>query len=349
MALVAGAMLALACSDDVDRTSAAGGAGGTGATGSGTSTGTTTGTGTGGTGGVDSGLSFAERCAGPEVLACWGFDTAAETEQYLGDSGFSPPEFDDVVFAEGGGSIHMRVLEGSDPYTSGDARLSFPPGVGVGETLYMQWRQRFSASFIQTEYDANGWKQLIINENGQSGCSDSEIVVTNAGEARDYPIVYHACNIFHSPVENPVDGNQWEHDLQPGGDNHCFYTWIEDGLDFLEPSDDVDGLACIGYDPDMWMTFQLAVHIGSWCYGIEYEQCPEDSRFELWVTKEGSPPVHVIDWPVALRVTSDPSSTVYDSVTLTPYNTNKNPAQSHPPAELWYDSVIVSKARIAEP
>ena len=222
VAVVGGAFLALSCGDDVDRTST-GGAGGTTTTGGGTPTGTATGTatgtgGTGGTGGVETGLSFAERCAGAEVLACWGFDTAAETDPYLHDSGFSPPEFDNVVFAEGGGSIHMRVEQGSDAYTSGHANLEFPPGVGVGETLYLQWRQRFSASFIETEYDANGWKQLIIHENDTAGCSDSEIVVTNSSESRDYPIVYHACNIFHSPVENPVDGDIWEHNLQPGGD-----------------------------------------------------------------------------------------------------------------------------------
>ncbi len=303
-----------------------------------------------GQGGVASGLSFAERCSEAGVLACYGFDSAGETDPYLHDSGFSAPAFDDVMFAEGGGAIHMLVEPGSSADSSGSAVLDFAPGVGVGETLYLQWRQRFSPDFIDTVYDANGWKQLLIHENtSTAGCSDSEIVVTNNGEARDFPIVYHACNIFHSPVENPVDGDQWEHDLQPGGDNRCLYTWMEDGLDFLEPSDDVDELACIGYEPDQWMTFQLAVHLNSWCYETPYEQCPEDSHLELWVTKEGTPPVKVLDWPIALRVTTDPSSTFYDSVQLTPYNTNKDSAQSHPSAELWYDSVVISTARIGEP
>ncbi|MBW2523202.1 MAG: hypothetical protein JRI23_03465, partial [Deltaproteobacteria bacterium] len=290
----------LGCGDgDVDRTSPTAGSGGTAGVGGTAGSGGTTGTGgTAGAGGVASGVPFAERCASPGVIACWGFDTPQDTDPYLRDSGFSAPAYDGQTYAEGGGAIHMRVEPGSAADSSGSAVLDFSPGVGPGETLYLQWRQRFSASFIDTVYDANGWKQLLIHENtATSGCSDSEIVVTNKQENRDFPIVYHACNIFHSPVENPVDGDIWEHDLQPGGDNRCLYSWMEDGLDFVEPTDDVDELACIGYAPDQWMTFQLAVHIASWCTATSYEQCPQDSRFELWVTQEGGPTIEVIDWP----------------------------------------------------
>lgn len=327
------------------------GSGPSGAGGSGTGTGTaSTSSGQGASGGVPSQVPFAERCAAPEVIGCWGFDTAAETDPYLVASGLTPPAFDAVTFAEGAGSIHMQVLPGSDADTSGQANLDFTSGVAPGETLYLQWRQRFSTDFIGTTYDANGWKQLLVHENtSTAGCSDSEIVVTNQGEDRDFPIPYHACNVFHSPVENPVNGNIYEFDLQPGGDSRCLYSWMENNLDFTEPSDDVDEVACIGYLPDQWMTFQLAVHLTSWCYQIPYDQCPEDSRIELWVSYEGQLPNHVIDWPIAFLSTSDPATTAYDSVQLTPYNTNKNPAQSHPPAELWYDSVIASKARIPDP
>ena len=37
------------------------------------------------------------------------------------------------------------------------------------------------------------------------------------------------------------------------------------------------------------------------------------------------------------------------SVQLTPYDANKSASQSLPAAELWYDSVIVSRARIGDP
>ena len=322
----------------------------TGASGTGGSTSASSSSGSGASAGAPSGVSFEERCASAEVLACFGFDSEAETTPYLSDSGFSPPAFDGATYAEGAGAIHMLVEAGSPADTSGSAVLDFPEGVGVGETLYVQWRQRFSASFIETAYAANGWKQLLIHENtSTAGCSDSEIVVTNQGEDRDFPIVYHACNIFHSPVENPVDGDIYEHDLQPGGPTRCRYSWMEQGLDFVEPSDDVDETACIGYAADQWMTFQVVVHLNAWCYQTAYDSCPEDSRIELWVTPEGGQRSVVIDWPIAFTTTTDPATTRYDSLQLTPYNTNKDPAQSHPPAELWYDSVIVSRAPIADP
>jgi hypothetical protein len=97
------------------------------------------------------------------------------------------------------------------------------------------------------------------------------------------------------------------------------------------------------------MTFQVAVHLAAWCTTMAYEDCPEDSRIQLWVANEGEPSRLVIDWPIAFITTTDPATTRYDSVQLTPYNTNKNPGQAHPPGAVWYDSLIVSKARIPDP
>jgi hypothetical protein len=344
---VAIAVLLLGCSDSEpsEGTDSAGGAASTSSSGSGA------GSSSSGNGGAPpTGVSFDERCADPNVIACFGFDDSAETNAVLSASGHAAPVHDAATYAEGSGAIHMQVLEGSGADSSGSATLDFGSAVGVGETLYVQWRQRFSASFIDTVYEANGWKQILVHENtSTAGCSDSEIVVTNQGESRDFPIAYHACNVFHSPRENPVDGNQYEFDLQPGGDSRCLYSWMENNLDFLEPSDDVDEVACIGYRPDEWMTFQLAVHVNAWCTSLPYDSCPEDSRLQLWVSYQGESPRLVIDWPIALYTSTDPNTTAYDSVQLTPYNTNKDPNQSHEPAELWYDSVIVSRARIADP
>jgi hypothetical protein len=341
------AVAAIACSDDASSSDSSGAGASTGV-GAGNSTSSSSGAGA--SGGVPSGVSFEERCGAPEVMACYAFDASNDVAAVVNDSGFSAPAFDGAMFAEGGGALQMDVVEGSGPDTSGSATLPFDGTVGVGETLYLQWRQRFSASFIDEAYDANGWKQLIIHENtSTAGCSDSEIVVTNDGESRDFPIVYHACNVFHAPRENPVDGNQFEFDLQPGGDTRCLYSWIENSLDFTEPSDDVDEVACIAYHPDEWMTFQVGVHLNEWCTSMPYDQCPPNSRIQLWVAREGEPSVLVIDWPIAFYSSTDPASTAYDSVQLTPYNTNKNPGQSHAPAEVWYDSVIISKARIADP
>lgn len=307
------------------------------------------GTAGGGAGGPGGGATWDERCSAPDVIACFGFDSAGETDPYLSDSGFSPPQFDGAMFAEGTGAVKMRVEPGSGPDTSGSFVLDFSPGIGVGETLYVQWRQRFDEAFLTSDFGGAGWKQMLVHENtSTAGCSDSEVVV-NARYGDNFPVVYHACNIFHAPVENPVDGNVYEFDLQPGGDNRCLYSWLEQGLDHLEPTDDVDELACVGYLPDQWLTFQLAVHLNEWCTMSDYDACPENSRLELWVTTEEGVTTQTLDWPIALRTTTDPATTRYDSLQFTPYHTDKDPSIQHPAGELWYDSVVISRAPIASP
>lgn len=300
----------------------------------------------GGAGG-SKGRSFGERCADPSVIACFGFDTPAEAAKVLVDSGDSPPEFDGTWAADGAGSIHMRVLPGSGADTSGHASLDIPDVVGEGGSIYVQWRQRFSASFLAPEL--GGWKQVLLHENtSTAGCSDSEVVVVSYYDA-GFPSIYHACGIFQGLVENPVGGDPYEFNLQPGGDNRCLYSWLKTGIDYVEPTDDLAEMACVGYEPEQWMTFQIGVHLGKWCMAKDYADCPRDSRIELWITKEGMPPVHVFDWPLALRATTDPKTTRWGDVMLTPYATGKDPAKKHAPAELWYDSVVVSRSRVAEP
>lgn len=307
------------------------------------------GTGAGLVGGAPSGVSFDDRCADPLVIACYGFDSASETDPYLFDSGFSAPAFDGTMFAEGAGAVKMLVEAGSGPDSSGSFVLDFAPGIAPGETLFVQWRQRFNTAFLTSDFGGYGWKQMLVHENtSTAGCSPSEVVVTSR-YLDNFPIVYHACDIFHAPVENPVDGDIYEFNYQPGGDNRCLYSWLEDGIDHLEPTDDLDELACVGFLPDQWLTFQLAVHLVEWCTNADYESCPENSRLELTVTAEGGERIKTLDWPIALRTTTDPATTVYDSLQFTPYHTNKDPGVSHPTGELWYDSVIISRGPIADP
>jgi hypothetical protein len=116
------------------------------------------GTGAGLVGGASSGVSFEDRCADPLVIACYGFDSASETDPYLFDSGFSPPAFDGTMFAEGAGAVKMLVEAGSGPDSSGSFVLDFAPGIAPGETLYVQWRQRFNQAFLTSDFGGFGWK-----------------------------------------------------------------------------------------------------------------------------------------------------------------------------------------------
>jgi hypothetical protein len=48
-------------------------------------------------------------------------------------------------------------------------------------------------------------------------------------------------------------------------------------------------------------------------------------------------------------VNPDPANEKCGKVWLLPYNTNKDPASSYPVAYTWYDELLISRNRIADP
>jgi hypothetical protein len=75
----------------------------------------------------------------------------------------------------------------------------------------------------------------------------------------------------------------------------------------------------------------------------------------LWVAREGQPSQLLVDWkpgvsgyfPLAAGPLADNQR--FGKVWLLPYMTNKNAAQVHPLAQTWYDEVIISTQKIADP
>jgi len=99
------------------------------------------------------------------------------------------------------------------------------------------------------------------------------------------------------------------------------------------------------------MTFQLHVKVGTWYKNDgKYHH---DSTVQLWVAEEGKPSKLIIDMSPERRtgydlVNLEPAAK-YGKVWLLPYNTNKDPRQEHPAAYTWYDELIISRNRIADP
>jgi hypothetical protein len=121
---------------------------------------------------------------------------------------------------------------------------------------------------------------------------------------------------------------------------------------------------CFGFQPDQWMTFQVHVKIGTWYQndGVYLH----DSTVQLWGAEEGEPSTLVIDLSpgdpacAAEQVSQPACHTGYDlantdpemkygKVWLLPYNTNKDGTVSYPTAFTWYDDLVISRARIADP
>lgn len=277
----------------------------------------------------DGGLApanFAIRCAGPGVIQCFGFDSQAEIAPHIA-CGAACPERDAAIAASGSGSLRMTIPSKSPADTSGAFRLNFTPGTthggadaaypvqfGEGEEFFVQWRQRFSQHFLETYYRRGaGWKQAIVGEGDRPGVRVSSCtqleIVVQNNFLRGYAQLYHSC----------------------GGKDGRYAGILED--------------AALDYVADEWMTFQLHVRIGSWYQNDRNYR--GDSLIELWVGREGETSRRVVSADYDLA--NENPAAKYGKIWLLPYHSRKDPTQVHPTAYTWYDELVISRRRIADP
>ena len=166
--------------------------------------------------------SFERRCADPAVVRCVSFDSADQVPDLSywavgsgqgkgpmgliknGESELLPVL--DCTVAVSGCALKFTIPSRSGSGTSGSwfANFSddFSVRFGEGEEFYVQWRQRFSAPFLDTYFQGGGWKQAIVGEGDRPGyapngkvvwaCTQLELVVQNS-YMRGYPQMYHSC------------------------------------------------------------------------------------------------------------------------------------------------------------
>lgn len=280
---------------------------------------------------------FYTRCHAPGVVRCFGFDTPQEIGPYtypVPDTS-RRPEVDVTTKASGTGSLRFTIPPRTGANTSGLFMFNFADDFslqfGEGDEFYIQWRQRFSSTLLNTVYEGGlGWKQLTLGEGDRTGfnapgCTQLELVVSNTNQ-------YGAAQMYHSC----------------GGKDGQFESLFQK--------------QAVRYLPDQWMTFKLHVKIGTW-YKNDYRYAA-DSTVQLWIAEEGRPSSLVIDLspePVYLFGIPIPGTASgydlannnplakYGKVLLTPYHTGKSEAQEHPPAYIWYDELILSTSDIADP
>jgi chitodextrinase len=307
---------------------------------------------------------FAARCAQPAVVKCVGFDTAADVSGgYGSNSGIFPssgnanvfPTLDAAVKASGPSALRFTVPSRSGADTSGAYFTNFSPDLSVqfGENsdFYVQWRQRFTPEFAATEYaGGGGWKQTIIGSGDQPGgilhfsCSDLEVVTVN-GYYRGFTQMYNSCS--GSASHGPYDGFEepfgaYDYKLQNARlSPYCLYSQTHTSPSTAFPPSG----NCFGHFPDEWMTFQVHIRTGP-RQGDEFV----GSLVELWIAREGQPSELAIRWgPYNLSAGSPGEGQKFGKVWLLPYNTGKDSSVAYPETYTWYDELIVSRERIADP
>jgi len=179
-------------------------------------------------------IAFADLCQQPSTIFCQDFD------QLPAESS----EASEGVFLNGGcaqaennphlacpeieaGTLKFTVPSNSGGGASGQYYIRFADhnggqSIGPGQEVFIQWKQRFSASFLNTHFEGGGgWKQGIVGAADEYSCSSNEIVLQNSYQ-RGFPEMYHAC------------GHSWGFETR---------VWAD-------------------YVPDEWMTFQIGLTHG---------------------------------------------------------------------------------------
>lgn len=285
------------------------------------------------------------------MVRCFGFDSAAEIIGNWGDNvGTLPndlgsrPDIDNKIRASGAGSLRFTIPSQTGANTSGSFFANFSRDLatqfGQGQEFFVQWRQRFERKMLRAFLGGGGWKLAIIGEGDQPGrqptssCTELEAVVSSDMRYMG-PTFYHSCGRFISL--DFYDGTQVR--LQRQGPPYCYY-----------PDDPQHG--CFRYVANEWMTFQVHLQIGRWN--------KPSSRIQLWAAREGRPSVMIYDsidaFPKGFTLFNNPGSgsdtnpgAKYGKIWLLPYNTNKDSSEMYPTTFTWYDELIVSTRKIADP
>jgi hypothetical protein len=271
-----------------------------------------------------------------------------------GTRDFSRATRDTSIKASGTSSLKFTVPANAAADSSGVYFTNFSNDLSVqfGENseFYVQWRQRFSPEYIGTKYaGGGGWKQAIIgtgdkgSQVGQvySSCSSLETVVQNTYHL-GFPQMYNSCSgsASHGPY-NPFSEpfGTYDFKLQNGRPApYCLYS--QSGTSYFAPTGN-----CFGYSANEWLAFQVRIKTGP-RVGNEWI----NSYVTLWIAREGQPSQLVINWgPYALSAGDPAENQRFGKVWLTPYDTGRSSAVTNPVAYTWYDELIISRNKIADP
>ena len=272
-----------------------------------------------------------------------------------GTSDYSRATRDTSVKASGNSSLRFTIPSNSGSDTSGAYFTNFSKDLSVqfdgNQEFFVQWRQRFSPELIATKYlGGGGFKSVIVGTGDQPGlpyssCWSLTLVVTNYLQ-NGFPTMYNSCS--GSASHGAYDGfyeaftnslGQADFKLQnarpaPG----CLYSGKVTG--YLPPNGN-----CFGFVANEWLTFQMHVKLGP-RVGDEFK----GSYITLWGAREGKASEPVIQWgPYNVSAGQPSANERYGKVWLLPYNTGKDPSEAHPTAYTWYDELIISRNKIADP
>lgn len=284
--------------------------------------------------------TFAQRCAAAGVLRCEGFDTDTPFA-YCSATGWSTPnclqsgssddninaQRDTAVKTSGASSLRFTAPPQASADTSGTWWGDLGANFGPGDTLYVQFRWRADAPFINTNYGGDGFKTVIFHQ-FQRSCAPLEITTVKYESHGSFPQAYTDCGGRPLYTNSGAGGAQSNSgDYKEQGDYPCAYP------SFTQ---------CAYFQPNVWHTFYYVLTFGTWGTATSqlraYVQFGDTAPMQQWLNIQN----------YAIFQDTGPGDR-FNRVSLTPYNTNRPGGTVFPQAQVWYDEFIVSTQPIAAP
>jgi hypothetical protein len=268
---------------------------------------------------------FSTRCTGPGVQVCVGFDATSDiASTYLKPDGQGVYRgvLDATNKASGASSLKFTIPGNSGANAAGQY-LRTTTGFGQNSSFYVQYRMRFSSTFLNTYFQpGNGWKTHIFY--GPASCGNVEITTRSYGGTNQFPIMYSQCG--QDNFSQSIGNGDY---LLQQGDYNCHYQG---------PRPDTE---CGRFRADEWMTFYYQVNIGQWGQ--------PNSTIKAWMGYEGQPLKQFVNMANHVLLYDSVATESYKNFSLTTYMTGKDSSQAHAPADVWYDEFIVSSQPIPAP
>lgn len=259
-------------------------------------------------------------------------------------------------------------------------------GVGSpgGAEFYIQHRIRFSPCYLyQGTDDANclvnhtprfytgggGWKTSIIGTGDLAGnpvgsCTKQEVTANEYADQNGVHIIYHHCGdyqgFFPSFTNTAVGGfaDTYLQNMRPAPS--CSYIHTSAPGQFNDGMFPPGKGTCFPYYPNEWLTYQYGITLGPYqssgcvqAYGNtnSITNCYKNSRVRVWMSRDGDATDTLVgDYTRDLHAENEANgNNKYGKVWLLPYHTGKSAAQAHPTGYMWFDDLIISTAKIAQP
>lgn len=255
---------------------------------------------------------FKARCDASGVLKCMGFDTDAGLEGKQGGA-----KVDKETKASGAGSMFVNIGPSASS-SPGNVVVKLGADFKEGSSMFLQWRQRFSASMVETDLGGEGFKQIVIYDAQPGG--NVEVAMLNL-HYQGYPAFYTA-----------MGASYFEKKLT-GGD--VTRQWHGDTVICTEKQK----ANCMKYLPDQWMTFYYEQKIGTWGQ--------PNSTVKVWMGGENKPLTQFIDIK-DYTFKSENANSAYRTIWIGPYSLGRT-GSGFAQAETWLDEFIISKEPIKAP